>query len=155
MSFLFLFCSCFQKCGKKQSGKCRLTLQEGTMFWGRCCSLWERASACGSCFWPENPCGRSRSSPGNGLFSAKTGLHGITGQSPTIYIKQSVTNLKSQALIMECYAWNFRSWHLCCCCFETYCSEISRGTWQRTHICDLDFKFPRSQLSTRRTHLTV
>lgn len=84
----------------KQSGKCRLTLQEGTMFWGRCCNLWERASACGSCFWPENPCGRSRSSPGNGLFSAKTGLHGITGQSPTIYIKQSVTNLKSWSVLL-------------------------------------------------------
>lgn len=49
-----------------------LTLREGTTFWGRCCSLWETASACGSCSWPESPCGRFRSSPGNGWFSAET-----------------------------------------------------------------------------------
>lgn len=52
--------------------KCKLTLREGTTFWGRCCSLWGKAWACGSCFLPVNLCGRSHSFLGNGLFSAKT-----------------------------------------------------------------------------------
>ena len=47
----------------------QLTLQGGTMSWGRCCTPWGTSSTCDSSFWPEDPFGRSRSSLGSGWFS--------------------------------------------------------------------------------------
>lgn len=58
--------------GAKSLGVCKLTLREGTTSGGRCCSLGGKASACGSCSSPVNLCGRSHSSRGSGLSSAKT-----------------------------------------------------------------------------------